>query len=301
MLKQTLSEHAGAVNCIAVLPDIIATGASDGTVNLYSYTTQWTHVQTLHLVPLYPLVLALHRTDNGTILAIGGSSPHIHLYTSPADHITFSKGPILKGHEDWIRGIDFTASETDIFLATASQDRYIRLWRISKSLTTTTTPKDDTDALLTAALGGESYSLSLPQQLYTVTFSALLPGHDDWVFSVQFAPDDPETLLSASADASVIVWRPEGREGIWIPGTRLGEVSSLKGGTTAQGSSGGFWGAVWIGGAKVGCWGKTGGWRVWEEVRGEWVQRVACSGAVRPVKGISWDPKGHFLLAARSE
>lgn len=132
-----------------------------------------------------------------------------------------------------------------------------------------------------------------------MTFSALLPGHDDWVFTVRFSPDNPETLLSASADASVIVWRPEGREGIWVPETRLGEVSSLKGSTTAQGSSGGFWGAVWLGGDRVGCWGKTGAWRVWAGEEAEWVQKVAVSGCVRAVKAISWDPEGHYLLSAR--
>jgi elongator complex protein 2 len=279
----------------------MATGASDGTVHIYTYSTKWTHVQTLPLSPIYPLVLALHRTQTGTILAIGGSSPHIHLYTSPTDQIHFTRGPVLKGHEDWIRGLDFTTSQQHIFLATASQDRYIRLWQISKSLSPTAHQEDDTDALLTAALGGESYVLSLPDSDYRVTFSALLPGHDDWVFTVRFSPDDPETLLSASADASVIVWRPEGREGIWIPETRLGEVSSLKGSTTAQGSSGGFWGAVWLDGEKVGCWGKTGAWRVWEGQGGEWVQKVAVSGCVRPVKGISWDPEGHYLLSARSK
>ena len=154
---------------------------------------------------------------------------------------------------------------------------------------------------LTAALGGESYPFTLNSQPYSVTFSALLPGHDDWVFTVHFHPLNPDILLSSSADASLIIWRPEETSGIWIPETRLGEVSSLKGATTAQGSTGGFWGGVWgVGGDYVASWGKTGGWRVWrDEGNGEWIQRPAVGGAIRAVKGISWDHEGRFLFSTR--
>lgn len=134
-----------------------------------------------------------------------------------------------------------------------------------------------------------------------MTFSALLPGHDDWVFTVQFHPTNPDVLLSASADASLIIWRPEENSGIWIPETRLGEVSALKGATTAQGSSGGFWGGLWSNnGSEVACWGKTGGWRIWEDQGdGRWIQKNAAGGATRAIKGISWDPEGKYLLSVR--
>jgi len=152
---------------------------------------------------------------------------------------------------------------------------------------------------LTAALGGESYPFTLNSQKYSITFSALLPGHDDWVFTVSFHPSNPDLLLSSSADASLTIWQPEQASGIWIPETRLGEVSSLKGATTAQGSSGGFWGGVWgPTGKEVACWGKTGAWRVWrDEGEGRWVQRSAVGGAICGVKGISWDQTGSVLLS----
>jgi elongator complex protein 2 len=154
---------------------------------------------------------------------------------------------------------------------------------------------------LTSALGGDSYPFSISKTNYNITFSALLPGHDDWVFTVRFHPSNPNFLLSASADASLIVWAPEPQSGIWIPEMRLGEVSSLKGATTAQGSAGGFWGGLWTCmGREVACWGKTGSWRRWREGgEGKWVQRTGVSGCVKAVKGISWDPEGRYLLSTR--
>jgi elongator complex protein 2 len=160
-----------------------------------------------------------------------------------------------------------------------------------------------TNGRLTAALGGESYPFTLNEHHYSVTFSALLPGHDDWVFTVQFHPTNPETLLSSSADASLILWKPEESSGIWIPETRLGEVSSLKGATTAQGSSGGYWGGLWSNtGTEVTSWGKTGAWRIWKEtMEGKWLQKNAVGGAIRSVKGISWDSQGRYLLSVRCD
>ncbi len=103
----------------------------------------------LRISPLYPLTLSLHAINDGILLAIGGSSPHIHIYTSLSDNLDFTKVAVLKGHEDWVRGLDFTTSNSDIYLASASQDRYIRLWRISQS---TSHSQDDTDALYPAQI-----------------------------------------------------------------------------------------------------------------------------------------------------
>ena len=130
-----------------MLPEILATGSSDGTANIYSFnssSTQYALKQSLRISPLYPLTLSLYSINDGFLLAIGGSSPHIHIYTSP-NTLNFTKAAVLKGHEDWIRGLDFTATNSDIYLASASQDRYIRLWKITQS--TSFQSPDDTDTL----------------------------------------------------------------------------------------------------------------------------------------------------------
>ena len=52
----------------------------------------------------------------------------------------------------------------------------------------------------------------------TVTMEALLVGHEDWVFSAAWQPDqDAESakpcLLSASMDRTMMLWRPESSSG----------------------------------------------------------------------------------------
>ena len=145
---QVLKEHSGSIHCLAVLPELLATGSSDGSLNIYTFNStanEYSLSQTIRTSPVYPLTLSLHSTKDGTLLAIGGSSPHVHLFASPLDTLNFTKIASLKGHEDWIRGLDFTSHNSDTYLASASQDRYIRLWKITQSTTYTST--NDIDAL----------------------------------------------------------------------------------------------------------------------------------------------------------
>jgi len=144
---QVIKDHAASsVNCIAVLPQLLVTGSSSGLIRIYRLADEYALIQTLRISSFYPLVLALHERDEALFLAIGGSSYHVHLYVSPCDLINFSPAAILKGHEDWVRGLSFTHSVSDIILASASQDRYVRLWKITPSVTSRS-PPTDTDAL----------------------------------------------------------------------------------------------------------------------------------------------------------
>jgi len=134
---------------MSVLPQFIATGASDGSINIYSTINapDYRLLQTIRIERFYPLTLAFHQTEDTILLAIGGSSSNIHLYVSTATSPSFQPAAILKGHEDWIRGLSFTSSPSEILLATASQDRYIRLWKIHPSIPQSQQPSTDTDAL----------------------------------------------------------------------------------------------------------------------------------------------------------
>ncbi len=56
----------------------------------------------------------------------------------------------------------------------------------------------------------------------TVTMEALLVGHEDWVFSAAWQPDQDAAesaapcLLSASMDRTMMLWRPEASSGALV-------------------------------------------------------------------------------------
>ena len=55
---------------------------------------------------------------------------------------------------------------------------------------------------------------------YSVTLEAVLCGHDDWVYSCRWSPaatpDEPLSLLSASMDKTMILWRVCPDSGVWL-------------------------------------------------------------------------------------
>ncbi|BFZ62384.1 Elongator subunit elp2 [Saitoella coloradoensis] len=339
---QVLKDHAGAVNTIAIHDTTIATGAADGTVCIYSFdpttTPNLTLQQTIKTAPLYPLAIALTSLpDTSLLLAVGGSSTSIKLYTRSGPD--FSEQATLKGHEDWIRSLAFTRDSSssnnnnnDILLASASQDRYVRLWRVTPVKTADddeqSTEQTRAQTLEAALLTGVTTTSSRRSQVFctmtgtkfSASFEALLLGHDDWVHSVSWRPrpscDDDNAsaaepaaelvLLTASADTNLMTWSPDPDTGIWVSTARLGEIAA-RGSTTATGSSGGFWGGLWgPKGLEVGTWGRSGGWRIWnskstvteEKEKGwEWEARAAVGGHVREVKAVAWEKSGAYLLS----
>lgn len=124
-------------------------------------------------------------------------------------------------------------------------------------------------------------------------------GHEDWIYTAVWRPGVGELqLLSASADSSLSVWTAEAESGIWVSTSRLGEISDMKGASTATGSVGGFWTGLWSpDGRGVAAFGKTGSWRVWQAVGDRWVQGVGISGHVKEAMGCSWGKDGGYLLS----
>lgn len=141
------------------------------------------------------------------------------------------------------------------------------------------------------------------QRQFTVTFDALLIGHENHVTSLSWRPSSSSpsavpTLLSSSTDASLILWSPTpGPSPIWINRHRFGDIGG--------GKVGGFVGALWCrGGDEVACWGWNGGWRRWRKTGGEgreevWNEVGAITGPQGPVKGLAWDPNGDYLMSSR--
>ncbi|KAI4714290.1 hypothetical protein J4E89_001740 [Alternaria sp. Ai002NY15] len=318
---KTISDHTQPVTRIAVLPgsDTLATGSSDGTVKIWKLvhdadfgSVDVELVQTITLSPKYfPLNLALATLDDkSTVLAVAGTRSTIQVFVSQEGQ--FQLSATLTGHEGWIRALAFTREtsdpDSDLLLASASQDKYVRLWRLHRG--------DELPAASTAlndpALGGLGKSLSnkahwisSATSKYSITFEALLLGHEDWIYQASWRHREGKLqLLTASEDNSLAIWESDPNSGVWVCITRLGEISAQKGSTSATGSAGGFWIGLWSpDGNTVVSLGRTGSWRKWTYSATEdmWTQQVAITGHVREVKGVSWSRDGSYMLSTGSD
>jgi elongator complex protein 2 len=82
------------------------------------------------------------------ILASGNTDKKISVYIYQPKSATFAKSLALPGHDNWIRSLQFatytqdtddsnskasnhTLRRGDLILASGSQDKYIRLWKVS--------------------------------------------------------------------------------------------------------------------------------------------------------------------------
>ncbi|OJD33236.1 rna polymerase ii elongator [Diplodia corticola] len=346
--KAVLTAHTASINTITVLPDsdIFVSGAADATIRSWKLepkddgSISAELLQTIDLkqepkTAYFPLSVALARLSPSTlILASAGTKNHIQIYVQQAPSSpTFTLAATLKGHEDWIRSLTFALepSTSDLLLASASQDKYTRLWRIhaGEELPAATAA---VEAEVDPALAGSVLGRSLHNKAhriadvdgspYSITFEALLVGHEDWIYSAQWRTQEAEhgstsrlQLLTTSADNSIAVWEADPTSGVWVSVTRLGEISAQKGATTATGSVGGFWIGLWSpDGRSVVSLGRTGGWRLW--TRGyqhgqgsesdavdddRWTQRVAVTGHVRAVRDVKWARDGSYLLTTSAD
>lgn len=324
---KVILDHEKSVNAIAVLPGdagIFVSGSSDAQLKVWKVEAssdergvQVKLLQGLHLKPkFFPLALSLAVLSNSTslILAAAGTKSLIQVYVCEG---TESPGPFslvgsLTGHEGWVRSLSFANegqhSDKDLLLASTSQDKYVRLWRVHQG----TELPAATEAVSDPALGSIGRSLSNKAHRfetggskYSVTFEALLLGHEDWIYTSQWTREgDKLKLLTASADNSLAIWELDPISGVWICMVRLGELSSQKGATTATGSTGGFYIGLWSPkGDAVVSLGRTGSWRVWthEATEDTWTQGVGVSGHTKEVQGLAWSKDGSYLLSTSSD
>ncbi|KAF7561605.1 hypothetical protein G7046_g2562 [Stylonectria norvegica] len=324
---QSSAEHTGAVNCITAwrvetsTPRwIIATGGADATIRIWSYEDDHLQLlQTMKTAPKYfPLALSLTVLDEDGdvfVLAAAGTRDTVQIFTAAAqtEGLEFQVQATLSGHEGWVRSLSFANESTkpggDILLASASQDKYVRIWRIhqGKDIPALAAADNDPDAFLPGkSPSNKAHRLKAAGKDFSVSFEALLLGHEDWIYSARWCRNVEGTLqlLSTSADNSLAIWEADPGSGIWLSMARLGEISREKGATTATGSTGGFWTGLWSpNGKSVACLGGTGSWRRWEYVTSEdsWRQSVATTGHTWAVTGISWAKNGDYLLSTSSD
>ncbi|MCJ1367719.1 hypothetical protein MMC16_006853 [Acarospora aff. strigata] len=308
----------------ATFPDsnIFASGSADSTVKIWRLQnadegkTNVALEQTVKLVPrFFPLALALASltASRSLVLAVAGTASIIQVFVKAhaQGQDTFGLQATLTGHEGWIRSLSFVQQigheHHDILLASASQDKYIRLWRIRQGEdlpAVNAAGQYPVIATLGRTLSNKVHRLKADSVVYSITFEALLLGHEDWIYTTSWRTHETQLqLLSASADNSLAIWQCDPASGVWICTTRLGEISAQKGSTTATGSTGGFWLGLWSSEGQVVALGRTGGFRLWTYAKEQdrWLQDVAASGHVKEVTGLSWSKDGGYLLSTSSD
>ncbi|KAJ7179190.1 WD40-repeat-containing domain protein [Mycena filopes] len=309
---------------------------------------QLEEVQLLSLNGKYPLALAMTTLPHSKGLLprlpvdrispdwqrkfwpLDGTDRNIQIWTRSGD--LFVRSAVLS----WSLAFQDPATpEEPLTLASGSQDATIRLWKIE----TFTRPVDSSvnsrpsDALSDHLLdafeaslgdladaeeGGRQISLKrhiltvksnqTSSAQYSITFDALLVGHEAGVTSLSWRPSTPDatpTLLSTSTDSSLILWSPttirssseSGSTSIWISRQRFGDVGGQR--------LGGFVGGLWArGGDEALAWGWSGGWRRWQSVKATekvadeiWGEIGAITGHGGPVKSLDWSPTGEYLIS----
>lgn len=245
----------------------------------------------------------------------------------------------LAGHTDWVRCLSFgTMNNGDVMLASGSQDKYIRLWCCSKvredaklscfledsvieSLSTDllTSLEESMGFGAATRLTTKAHSFFSPNGQYQYTFNleAILIGHEDWVLSLAWAPsrsievldangttftrrDQPLRLLSTSSDKSLMIWEPNGEEGVWLNAVQVGNVG---------GHQSAVYGAQWSFDSKtIISHGVNGAFEVWKRNRKEsetheqqsvelWEPSIGLSAHFGRVKSVRWDPTYTYLLS----
>lgn len=315
-LSSSVKEHTGAINAIAFLnnSEILVTGGADGSIRLWRLEVDGiVPLHTITLKPRYiPLALVLGRfpgenVPHSLFMAVGGTKASVqvfvieHLDCEPRHELQAT----LSGHEGWIRSLSLLDLKDEFLLASASHDKYIRIWRLRekdcKSEHDGVSSKDTTEKTLTRKV----QTLHVTDSAYTITFEALLLGHEDWVYSASWSPiADTQQLLTASADGSLAIWEPDLKSGVWVSKSRLGEINSQKGATTATGSAGGFWIGLWSSnGQDIISLARTGSWRRWQHDQASdyWHAKPGVSGHIGSTNGVVWSQGGHYLLSIGSD
>ncbi|XP_019395716.1 PREDICTED: elongator complex protein 2 [Crocodylus porosus] len=282
---------------------LIASAASDSTVRIWTKKgSEANCIQTLQFGNGFVMDVCLSFLPGSDVpvLACGGDDCKINLYVQQNGQ--FQKMIILHGHEDWIRGIEWTVCGEDLFLASCAQDCLIRIWKVhTKSMQSLKINDDDSIRLKEDIFTVKNKNA---ETTYAVTLESVLAGHENWVYAVHWQPSffrdgsihQPMRLLSASMDKTMILWAPDDESGVWLEQVRVGEV----GGNTL-----GFFDCQFSSdGSMILAHAFHGALHLWKQTpanKKEWTPEIVISGHYNSVQDLQWDPEGEFIITVSSD
>ncbi|KZO93245.1 WD40 repeat-like protein [Calocera viscosa TUFC12733] len=345
VIAARLKEHKSSISALGVLnalvpsastglhTNLLMTGASDGTVKVWSISSAANEtrlVQTLSLKGKYPLDLALTVLPGADVIVLAIACTDRRLQIWAQEGAEFRYRMSLEGHEDWIRCLAFVTEmpfepeqPTRTILASGSQDGYIRLWTIASMKQ----DESNVNGMFRGALsndllemfekslseGGDGqistkvHILALETGKYSVTFDALLVGHEGWITGLHWHPAIPSSsswkqplvLLTSASDNSLIMWSQDPNSSIWLNRQRFGDI---------VGKGMGFFGALWGNdGHDVLAHGWNGSFHRWHvsetenNINGVWEPALAVTGHSQPVRDVAWEPRGRYLLSCSTD
>ncbi|CAO2830138.1 unnamed protein product [Amaranthus hypochondriacus] len=313
--------HKKGVTCISGImfsstEAIFASTSSDGNVNIWEIILPVTiggncklsHLESLFVGSKTMVALALAELLDNTgrvVLAMGGLDNKVHIYSGERTG-KFVRACELKGHSDWIRSLDFSlavgkkGARDTLLLVSSSQDKTIRIWKMVLSDNSGKSERKDVIGLASYIEG--PLFVSGPST-YQISLESLLIGHEDWVYSVQWQPPSStstendgylqsQSILSASMDKTMMIWKPEKISGIWMNVVTVGELSHC-----ALGFYGGHWSPN---GDAILAHGYGGSFHLWKDIgidSQNWQPQKVPSGHFAAVSDIGWARAGKFLLS----
>ncbi|KAJ2306269.1 Elongator subunit elp2 [Coemansia sp. RSA 2704] len=258
---------------------VTCTAATDGCVRVFAHAGAGDAQlqQTLALGAHTALDVALAPLPGGgLLLAAACTDARVRLFVRRGG--AFAAAAELVGHTDWVTAVaahqvteathragDAATAHWragDVVLATASQDRNVRLWRVWRGA------------------GGDQRTVGVSDGVVAGA-DAVLAGHDAWVHSVAWAG---ARVVSASRDGAAMVWGAAGD--VWATDAQLGAAGALQG-------------AV-FGGGGVLAYG-AGALYAWAQRDGAWTAVAAPTGHAGAVRDVSWDARGRHVLSVSAD
>ncbi|KAK1946960.1 Elongator complex protein 2 [Phytophthora citrophthora] len=228
--------------------------------------------------------------EESVLLAAGGVDGKVHLFEVAGGNDTVTKILELEGHKGWIRSLQFSSQKVklgeEVILASASQDQRIRLWKV--------TPRSRVAEGESTGEVKEGFLALGNCTKYTVSFDALLLGHEDWVTSVQWMNLEGDmALLSSSMDNTLIVWtKPADTRGSWSPSLRVGEMGGN--GLLAAGALSTRDGCLNL--LSLGFGGQLERWEQ-QPASKLFLPAISVNGHCSDVTDLSWSPGGDYLAS----